>query len=221
MKNLIALFALISTVAQAAPMEGVSLTTLNKQADVKYGVYNYKPVMPGVLYRGGSTTSTPTGQQAPLSSSSQQALCNDGFDAAVYAYPAGWSGGDKSIRCANGQMTYVDRRWDHPNEVHDVMAELHNIIVEGKGAMYVHCYYGVHASGFLATVALMQFCGLKGQAAIDYWDSNVPAKIRYPKVHDMINAYRVDPALAITPEQAARVCPSVAAYQAMHQVLGR
>jgi len=196
---------LLSVSAGAAPMESVNLTTQNKAANARYDLFNYKTVMPGVLYRGGSTG--PKGSKAPLSVKATAALCQDGFDAAVYAYSTGWKGDDKPIQCEGGQLTYTMKRWDRPKEQRVVLEELRNIIVEGKGAMYVHCYYGVHASGYIVTTALMQFCGLTPEQGVAYWNSNVAKSIQYEKVQKMIRAFKPYEDLKISAAQQARVCP--------------
>jgi len=116
-----------------------------------------------------------------LTAASAQALCQAGFDAVVYAYTTGWSGGDKSIKCANGPLTYTMKRWDDPDAVQGVLKEIHNIIQDGHGAMYPHCYSGVHASGFEVTAALMQFCGLSDEEGVRYWNSNVAKTFSIPK----------------------------------------
>lgn len=175
-------------------------------ARAKYGVSNFKMVMPGVLYRGGNTGGV---NQVPMQSQSVQALCNDGFVSAVYAYGANWPGGVQTSQCTGGSLNYIMKRWDHPTEVSDVMRELYEVIQRGQGAMYVHCWYGVHASGLIVTAALQQFCGLSADEAVDYWDSNVAPTIRYPKVQAMIRAFRADPALQIPANVQARICPRV------------
>jgi hypothetical protein len=93
-----------------------------------------------------------------------------------------------------------------------VFIKLHEIITQDKGAMYVHCWYGLHASGFISATALAQFCGTAGwdsRRAAEYWDSVIPPKIRYPKEHDQVaNFVRfTDPELQISVQDATRVCP--------------
>ena len=186
----------------AEPPAGPDVTHVIPGSHAKYGVNNFKMVIPGVLYRGGGT-----GPQAPLTSAPLQALCADGFVAAVYAYGKGWQGGPRSVSCGAGQLTYVSKRWDHPDEQHEIMKRLHSIIQEGHGAMYVHCWYGIHASGYIAATALKQFCGLSDERAVAYWNSNVPQKIQYPAVRAKVRGFKPFPELQITAEQQARVCP--------------
>ena len=189
-----------SVMAQLPVVQSVTHVIPGSQA--KYGVNNFKMVMPGVLYRGGGT-----GPQAPLTSDPLQALCNDGFEAAVYVYGKGWRGGPRLVSCGNGRLTYVSKRWDHPDKQHEIMQELYNIIQEGHGAMYVHCWYGMHASGYIAASALKQFCGLSDEKAVAYWNSNVPQKLQYPNVQAKVRAFKPYPELQIGAEQQARVCP--------------
>ena len=57
------------------------------------------------------------------------------------------------------------------------------------------------------TAALMQFCDLSGEEGVTYWNSNVAKTIQYPKVQQMIRAFKPYPELEISAEQQARVCP--------------
>jgi hypothetical protein len=213
MKKAVAFASLLlsSTSVSAEVVNAPNVTALIPSMMKQYGVSYLRMVMPGVLYRGGSTAGTEKAK-APLQSSSQQALCNDGFQAIVYGYGNNWRGGSGvTVTCAKGQATYVSKRWDHPNEIHDVMKELHNVIVQRNGAMYVHCWYGVHASGTLAATALRQFCGLSGDQAVRYWESTVtPSSLWYPNVISAIRNFQPDPALNISQEDKERVCPTAA-----------
>ena len=209
MKKLILALAMIATsAASAAPVIAGNVTQTIKELQDRYHTSYVRMVMPGVLYRGGSTQGNEKAH-LPLNNDSLNRLCEDGFDAVVYGYGNNF-GGPKTGSCSKGTISYVSKRWDHPNEIHDVMVELHNIIVEGKGAMYVHCWYGVHASGTLAATALRQFCGLSGDQAVKYWESTVPSsKLWYPNVISAIKAFKPDPSLNISPDQQARVCPNL------------
>lgn len=201
--KLFLLLALLSTNAQSAPDIVSDLTREIPGASQKYnGLKNVKMVMPGVLYRGGGT-----GGKSPMGSSQSTALCEDGFSSAVYGYRTGWSG-DHSVQCGSGSLNYSSRQWDKSSAGEAMLRELHSIIQNGSGPMYVHCWYGVHASGYLAAIALMQFCGYDANQAVDYWNSNVPASIRYRKVQDMIRNFRPLGELQISGEQQARVCPN-------------
>lgn len=202
MKTLVALLLAISTSALAAPPSG-NLTKEIPGANKRYnGIKNFKMVMPGVLYRGGGT-----GEKVPLGNAQLDALCADGFTNANYAYKTGWTG-TKTSSCGGTRLDYEYRQWDNAGALKSTLAEIHDIIRAGRGAMYVHCWYGVHASGYVVTTALMQFCGYNAEQAVAYWNSNVPAKLQYPKVQQMIRAFKPYREFEISSSDQARVCPN-------------
>jgi hypothetical protein len=177
------------------------------------GLTHFRVVMPGVLYRGGTEgpRAGVDGPRRPLQNQSLQALCKAGFSQAVYAYRTGWNG-TENVSCAGNSLQYEYHQWDNRAALKQVFVKLHEIITQDKGAMYVHCWYGLHASGFISATALAQFCGTAGwdsRRAAEYWDSVIPPKIRYPKEHDQVaNFVRfTDPELQISVQDATRVCP--------------
>jgi hypothetical protein len=177
------------------------------------GLTHFRVVMPGVLYRGGTEgpRAGGDGPRRPLQNQSLQALCKAGFSQAVYAYRTGWNG-TENVSCAGNSLQYDYHQWDNRAALKKVFIKLHEIITQGKGAMYVHCWYGLHASGFISATALAQFCGSTGwdsRRAAEYWDSVIPPKIRYPKEHNQVaNFVRfTDPELQISVQDATRVCP--------------
>ncbi len=200
------IIALGNSLALANPPISHDLTQTIAGTKAKYGTDRFRMVMPGTLYRGGSS-----GSKGPLSNSSLQALCKDGFKVAAYVYGSGWNHSNTTqlITCNKNEMSYLMRRWDHPREVHQLLEKLHHLITTEEGPMYVHCWYGVHASGYVATVALMQFCNLSPAQGVAYWNSNVPQKLQYTKVQNRIRNFKPDPALQLTSEQQARVCPTL------------
>jgi hypothetical protein len=177
------------------------------------GLTHFRVVMPGVLYRGGTEgpRAAGDGPRRPLQNQSLQALCKAGFSQAVYAYRTGWNGSE-NVSCAGNSLQYDYHQWDNRAALKKVFTKLHEIITQGQGAMYVHCWYGLHASGFISATALAQFCGSAGwdsRKAAEYWDSVIPPKIRYPKEHDQVASFVrfTDPELQISVQDATRVCP--------------
>jgi hypothetical protein len=160
--------------------------------------------MPRVLYRGGTEgpRAGVDGPRRPLQDQSLKALCKAGFSQAVYAYRTGWNG-TENVSCAGNSVQYEYHRWDNRAALKQVFAKLHEIITQDKGATYVHCWYGMHASGFISATALAQFCdtvGWDSRRAAEYWDSVIPPKIRYPKEHDQVANFVqfTDPELQIS-----------------------
>lgn len=187
--TLLALLALVYALPSASASPG--------------NVKNFKPVLSGVLYRGGGN-----GGKAPLSRDSLNGLCESGVASAVYAYRTGWTG-ETSVSCGGKSLRYTYAQWDRPAGADALLKEVYQSIQRGTGSVYVHCWYGVHASGYLAAIALRQFCGLSGEQAVAYWNGHVPPSIRYPKVQKMIRDFQPSPRYEISPEQRAKACVGV------------
>ena len=106
-------------------------------------------------------------------------------------------------------MTYAPGKSTRPD---DVMAEIHAIITNpSRGPMLVHCMWGVHSSGAISAMALVQFCGWSEERAKAYWDEarngadcsdGCDAWIDHHFEH-----FRVNPALSISAAQRAAICP--------------
>jgi len=174
-----------------APLLSVS------SAQAQYGLENFKEVMPGALYRGGGN-----GEREPMSDSSLEGLCQAGFDSAIYLY--GRKPG-KALNCGVGQIEYPQLKWDRDED--KILSKIYSNIQSGSGPVYAHCWYGVHASGYIAAIALRQFCGYSGEQALSYWNAHVPKKIRYEKVQKMVLNFVPSGSLNLTPAQQSRYCP--------------
>ena len=172
------------------------LAVFSFNALAEYGLKNFKEVMPGALYRGGGN-----GERVPMSKESLNALCEAGFSTAFYVYG---KGGKETLNCGSNEITYYHTQWGKPREI---LSIIQKDIESGRGASYVHCWYGVHASGFIAAVALKQFCGYSSEEAVNYWNSHVPKKIQYPKVQEKIRAYQATADLQLSSGAQARFCP--------------
>lgn len=177
----------------------ILLALVSFNASAEFGLKNFHEVMPGALYRGGGT-----GGRQPVSTPTLRSMCDGGIRSAVYLYRTGFNG-PQTESCGSGQISYKYIQWDRNDRA--ILTELHKMIVEGRGPMYVHCWYGVHASGYISAVALKQFCGYSDSEALDYWNSYVAKKIRYPKIQNMVVKFQPYPELNISAAQAAKVCP--------------
>lgn len=194
MKTLLALLLGLTTAALTAPSAHAVGNNFG-------GLKNVKVVMPGVLYRGGGA-----GGRVPMGPAQLDALCESGFSNATYAYKTGWTG-SQNVSCGSNRISYDYRQWDNSGAVKTTLRDLHDIIRSGSGAMYVHCWYGVHASGYVAAVALAQFCDYSPEQAVEYWKKHVPTKLQYPKVIDMIRKFQPYKEFEISAGERARVCP--------------
>lgn len=131
-------------------------------------VKNLKPVLRGVLYRGGS------GQINYLRNDQLEALCKAGFSNAVYAYGKG-AKIKSTIQCTmhdgrTNSLTYWDINF---NEKSQFVKLVSDVIRDRKGPIFEHCWAGNHASGELAATALRQFCDFDSAKTKKYWLDNI------------------------------------------------
>lgn len=92
------------------------------------------------------------------------------------------------------------------------MRDIHAVIEDpGKGPILVHCTWGVHSSGAVSAMALVQFCGWPEQQAKGYWHkarNGAPCGGGCGKwIDEKFARFKVDPKLKITAEQRAKICP--------------
>ena len=77
--------------------------------------------------------------------------------------------------------------------------------------MLVHCMWGVHSSGALSAMALVQFCGWSEARAKAYWDearNGAPCSGGCDKwIDEKFDGFSADPALAISDAERAAICP--------------
>ncbi len=170
------------------------------------GIAFFRPVLSGVLYRAGFQ-----GGDKPrtgLSTSQRQSLCSEGFSTAFYA-DFGKNTDYGATSCAGGGLDYRSARSSRPAEV---MQSIHATVQDAsKGPVLVHCMWGVHSSGALSAMALVQFCGWSEDRAKDYWNearNGAPCSGGCDAWIDAkFDGFSVDPSLAISEAQRAAICP--------------
>jgi hypothetical protein len=171
-----------------------------KPGEPFHGIRDYREVMPGILYRGGANNG-----RAPLNSSELEALCEQGIGTAIYLYDTGFTG-PSTVHCQRGSMSYIDRSWEGKDRA-DVHRQIYEAIKSKGSPVFIHCWNGIHATGAVAATALMQFCGISAQQAVDYWKVGIAKNLQYPKVIKSIMSFKSDPALQLTPEEQKQYCP--------------
>jgi hypothetical protein len=170
------------------------------------GMAFFRPVLSGVLYRAGFKGGDK--DHTGLSNSQREALCEGGFSAAFYAdFGKHTTFGETA--CAGGTLTYAAARSSHPAAV---MKAVHDVITTpSTGPVLVHCMWGVHSSGALSAMALVQFCGWSEDRAKAYWDdgrNGAPCSHGCDTwIDGKFKNFKVDPALAISDAQRAAICP--------------
>lgn len=170
------------------------------------GMAFVRPVLSGVLYRGGFKGGDKA--RTGLSNAQRKALCNDGFSSAFYV-DFGKNTKYGETPCGSGALDYQSARSSRPS---NVMKAIHSVIENpGKGPVMVHCMWGVHSSGALSAMALVQFCGWSETKAKGYWNNarnNAPCSGGCDKwIDGKFDHFSVDPSLSITDAQRAAICP--------------
>ena len=169
------------------------------------GLAFVRPVLSGVMYRAGFKGGDKS--RTGLSSSQRTQLCEAGFSGAFYAdFGKNTEYGQTS--CGSGALDYQSARSSRPSSV---MKAVHERITGGGGPVLVHCMWGVHASGSLSAMALVQFCDWSEERAKAYWDearNGAPCSGGCDGWIDRkFDKFKVDPALKISAAQQAAVCP--------------
>jgi hypothetical protein len=191
------------TTRSGGPSEQSMLSRSNPSA--ADGLAFFRPVLTGVLYRSGFK-----GGDKPrtgLTSSQREQLCKAGFSGAFYAdFGKNTQFGETS--CESGTLDYESARSSRPASV---MKAIHQRIMEGGGPVLVHCMWGVHASGALSAMALVQFCDWSEDRAKAYWDearNGAPCSGGCDAwIDSKFDRFTVDPALKISAEQQKAICP--------------
>ena len=170
------------------------------------GMSFFRPVMSGVLYRGGFQGGDK--DRSGLSGSQRKSLCEKGFSKAFYA-DFGKNTDYSTTSCSAGSLDYESARSSSPAPF---LRAVHSVIENpDKGPVFVHCMWGVHSSGALSAMALAQFCGWSEERAKQYWNearNNAPCGGGCDKWIDAkFRNFKFDPALKISDAQRAAICP--------------
>ncbi|WP_170607909.1 hypothetical protein [Ruegeria arenilitoris] len=169
------------------------------------GAAFFRPVLDGVLYRGGFSGGDKA--RTGLSSSQRQSLCSEGFSRGFYA-DFGKNTEYGKTSCGSGSFDYQSARSSRPG---NVMKAVHDVIKGNNGPVYIHCMWGVHSSGALSAMALVQFCGWSEDRAKGYWNdarNGAPCSGGCDAwIDGKFERFSVDPALRITDAERAAICP--------------
>lgn len=203
-------FALMGQIASASDFTarngGPSEKQMLGRGESVEGLSFVRPVLSGVLYRAGFKGGDKA--RTGLSSGQRQALCEAGFSEARYAdFGKNTEYGQTS--CGSGSLNYASARSSRPAEVlKAVHASIKN---PSKGPVLVHCMWGVHSSGALSAMALVQFCGWSEERAKAYWEkarNDAPCSGGCDKwIDEKFKNFKVDASLSISDAERAAICP--------------
>lgn len=194
----------------------------NGRSDL-YGVRNFRAVLNGIYYRGGANNVyNQHGKRAnsnPLTLAALENLCREGFSEAVYLYPTNYGASAKSVKCrtyegGENTLNYEQlsplayRRADQQKLLYMIFDHIRD---SRRGPIYDHCWNGWHASGFVAAIALRQFCGYSAQEAVAYWNKNTDGNNgnskNYNKLRAQITAFSPFPELFLNDAEKQQLCP--------------
>lgn len=170
------------------------------------GMAFFRPVLSGVLYRAGFSGGDKG--RTGLSDAQRKALCQAGFSSARYI-DFGKNTDYRSTSCDSGKMSYAPGKSTRPA---DVMQEIHDIIkTPGRGPLVVHCMWGVHSSGAISAMALVQFCGWSEDRAKAYWNEARNGADCSDGCDAWIDhhfdTFDFNPSLTLTAAEMAAICP--------------
>lgn len=184
-----------------------------------YGVRNFRAVLHGVYYRGGANNSYNKvdgvrANENPLPASGMQHLCEQGFKESIYLYTTNYATSPKSVSCATTKneantMNYVQvSPLTFSNDEKFIQKVYQVIKGEKPGPIYGHCWNGWHASGYVSSILLKQFCNFTDQQAVDYWTRNTDgASAGHESVIKKVSAFKPYSKYKISEVEAALICP--------------
>lgn len=187
--------------------------------DDLYGTRNMRVVLKGYLYRGGGNNRfhrlNRRSNINPLPNDGLENLCKENFSAAVYLYGEKFDTAPTEVNCSTrfeseNSLTYLNlKTLNSLTNLEKVFIEVHSSIINKKGPLYIHCWNGWHASGYTAATALIQFCGMKNEDAVKYWDANTDGNNtnpKYEKIRQRIRNFKPFSNLTISEQDQKNIC---------------
>ena len=187
-----------------------------------YGVRNFRAVLNGVVYRGGANNAyNKNGKRAnsnPLPTAGLKNLCEEGFGTAIYLYDTNYQTAPKVTSCgseleSSNTLNYMQESvLLSETSAKKVLNLIHKKLTSDsdQSPIYMHCWNGWHASGYISALTLRQFCGYTGDQAVNYWNLNTDGNNKgsnYDRIRTKIRAYKVDSSIPLGSALKAKVCP--------------
>ena len=188
--------------------------------DSLYGTRNMRPILHGVAYRGGSNNyyhkTDKRNNHNPIPNDGMSNLCIEGFSAGVYLYRENFETAPLGDTCdcidkEVNELTYYQKDYFDDKHVYDMVELVYNSATNNDiGPVYLHCWNGWHASGFISAVILKQFCGFSNFEAVNYWDlgtDGANTSPRYQSQRERIKAFEPYPEFAVSDSLKSCLCP--------------
>jgi len=188
--------------------------------DSLYGTRNMRPILHGVAYRGGSNNyyhvTDKRDNQNPIPLDGMHGLCQEGFSNGVYLYRNNFEGYPKGDTCScvdnsYNQFQYHQLDYFDSAHVYKMLKMTYNSAINPEiGPVYLHCWNGWHASGYVSAVMLKQFCGFSNWDAVNYWDlgtDGANTSPRYQEQRERIKKFTPYPEFMISDSLSKCLCP--------------
>lgn len=188
--------------------------------DSLYGARNVRPILHGVAYRGGANNyfhkEAKRNNHNPLPDDGVKNLCKEGFSGSVYLYRKNWESAPPITTCdcvngAKNKMDYYQYDYFDDKHVYEMVKLVYESAIDStRGPVYLHCWNGWHASGFISAIILKQFCGFSDLEATAYWDigtdgaNNSP---RYNSIRQRIMDFEPISEFIISDSLGQAICP--------------
>lgn len=201
------------------PLQDVTTKLVNNHGngfDALYGTRNFRAVLSGIVYRGGANNAynkiKKRDNSNPLPPEGLENLCKEGFATAVYLYPTNYNSAAHAVDCKAGHLDYLQKSVLSSSaravEILKLVGDVLNGVAEGP--VYLHCWNGWHASGFISALILRQYCGFSGEQAVDYWNKNTDGAnvgSSYDSIRDRLRKFQPLADLKIENGIREKVCP--------------
>ena len=188
--------------------------------DSLYGTRNMRPILHGVAYRGGANNyyhkTDKRNNHNPIPLDGMHGLCQEGFSKGIYLYRENFEESPIGDTCncidsTLNKLEYEQRDYYDSLHVYDMLKSTYEAATLPEvGPVYLHCWNGWHASGFIAAVILKQFCDFNDWDAVNYWDlgtDGANTSPRYQTQRERIKKFQPYPEFAISDSLQDCLCP--------------
>ena len=186
-----------------------------------YGVRNFRVVLNGLVYRGGANNAFNRhgvrNNSNPLPPEGLKNLCEEGFSESVYLYPTRYSTDPSSLNCQSrrgesntlkyAQLSPLASDAAAKSILKIVNDHLNNPMTHGP--LYLHCWNGWHASGYISALILRQFCGMSAEDSVAYWNRNTDGVNKgpsYERIRTKLRKFVPYADMSLPAELKAKVC---------------
>lgn len=188
--------------------------------DSLYGTRNMRPILHGVAYRGGANNYyhliDKRDNHNPIPLDGMHGLCQEGFSKGIYLYRENFEESPVGDTCncidsTLNRLEYEQRDYFDSTHVYDMLKSTYEAATKADvGPVYLHCWNGWHASGFIGAVILKQFCDYSSWDAVNYWDlgtDGANTSPRYQTQRERIKNFESYPEFTISDSLQDCLCP--------------